>query len=254
MNRLWERLLTLLYPHKCFCCGDLVPDAVYLCAACEQALPLASDCCANCGKPQSECICSRLSDHITRAAAPLFYQDGVRHGIHAFKYEGRSYYAQFLAQLMADCVKERFCDVSFDLITYVPLHRRKKRQRGYCQTELLAQALAKRLGVPVVGGLLRHTGKGHTQMQLHQIQARKENATLSFAIQKEVSLTGKRILLVDDVLTTGSTTASCAALLKTLGAAEIFVVTAATVVRQKIAKSDKVVYNGQQKKSSEREL
>ena len=231
MNRGLERLVSLLYPHKCFCCGALVPDSDYLCEDCAGRLPVVRDACPVCGKPGDACICGQLEGWLTRAAAPLCYREGVRHGIHRFKYDGRFYYAQFLARMMADCVRQQFAGEAFDAVTYVPMHRRKRWQRGYCPAELLARPLAKQLGLPVYGRLLSHTGKGRTQMKLRHVGERRENAARSFAVQPGARrLEGKRLLLVDDVFTTGSTAECCARLLRGLGAEAVFVVTAATVL------------------------
>lgn len=215
-----ETLLRLLFPHKCFCCTALLPDSGYLCSACAEALP------------RIEPGCFPKLPPFVRVVAPLYYKDGVRQGIHRFKYDGRSYYAAFLAGLMA----ERLLNIPdlprFDLLTYVPPAPRKLRERGFCPAGMLARQLSEQLKVRLRDGLIGHTGNRVAQMTLSGHLEREENARRSFVGVRGVRLNGERILLVDDVLTTGSTARRCASLLMRAGAGEIWLVTAAAVPRQ----------------------
>ncbi len=140
-----ERLLRLLFPHKCFCCTALLPDGGYLCPACAKTLPRIEP--------------GRFPNlpPFVRVAAPLYYKDGVRQGIHRFKYDGRSYYAAFLAGLMAERLLEIPGLPRFDLLTYVPPAPHKLRQRGFCPAGMLAQQLSRRLKIRVRDGLIGHT-------------------------------------------------------------------------------------------------
>ena len=229
MTDLWERLVTLVFPHKCFLCERVLEGTGWLCKGCE--LPTAGGELCVCGKRREECICDRLAGAYVAAAAPLYYTEGVERGIHRFKYDGRSYYAHFLGELMAREVKERFGGVAFDFVTYVPLTRRKERARGYSQTLLLAREVSAALGVPVRGGVLEHTGRGGAQARQKGLEARRQNAGKNFTARPGVDLSGKRVLLVDDVLTTGSTAGRCASLLRERGA-EVWVAVAATTRRK----------------------
>ena len=124
-----------------------------------------------------------------------------------------------------------FTDIPFDFVTYVPMHPKKRRQRGYCQTELLARALAKRLGLPVSDGFIVHTGLGGAQMEQKGFDAREANARQAFAACKGRHIDGGTVLLIDDVLTSGATVRRCAALLLERGAQSVYVVTAMTTPR-----------------------
>ena len=170
------------------------------------------------------CICQRIA--YDGAWAPLWYTAGARYGIHRFKYEGRTYYAAFLGGLMAQGVKALWETVPFDCITYVPMNPKKQRARGYCQSELLAKEISSQLEIPVEQTLY-HTANAKSQMSQKGLQARIKNAAHSFQSGGK-NLQGLRILLVDDVLTTGSTASYCAELLKQQGALSVFVLTAAT--------------------------
>ena len=130
---------------------------------------------------------------------------------------------------MAKRVRGDFGDGAFDLVTWVPLHRKKFRRRGFCQTELLARELSRRLGAPAKGGLLAHTGKGGAQARQEGAAAREHNAREAFsALPGRGDSRGRRVLLVDDVLTTGATARRCAELLKKAGAGEVRLAVAAT--------------------------
>lgn len=226
MRRLWrERLLTLLFPHKCFLCGRTLAGTGWLCEKCR--LPQADSLCLGCGKGRDDCVCGKIS--YDGATAPLWYVGGVRHGIHRFKYDGRRYYGAFLGEMMARRVCEDFAGLPFDLITFVPMHPKKRRSRGYCQSAVLAREVGALLNLPVEE-TLRHTGNRSAQAAQKGKGARQDNAERSFT-QGEIDLTGKRVLLVDDVLTTGSTASRCAELLKGQGASSVYVVVAATTGR-----------------------
>ena len=164
-----ERLLRLLFPHKCFCCTALLPDGGYLCPACAKTLPRIEP--------------GRFPNlpPFVRVAAPLYYKDGVRQGIHRFKYDGRSYYAAFLAGLMAERLLEIPGLPRFDLLTYVPPAPHKLRQRGFCPAGMLAQQLSGRLKIRVRDGLIGHTENTVAQMTLSDRLEREANARQSFA-------------------------------------------------------------------------
>lgn len=219
-----EWLLTLLFPHKCFLCGRVLPDTGWLCKGC--ILPEADGLC-RCGMEPDSCICDEAD--YDSASAPLWYTAGVRHGIHRFKYDGRAYYAAFLGELMADRIRLDLGGAPFDFVTFVPMHPRKRRARGYCQSQLLAKEIARRLDIPMEG-TLRHTGNRKAQMEQKGLAKRRENALRSFE-NGEGDLSGMRLLLVDDVLTTGSTASCCARLLKEQGALSVHVAVAATTRR-----------------------
>lgn len=231
---LWNDILNLIYPHKCFLCGEVLAGDAYLCAECADKLPrTAGTLCLRCGKDTGDCICAEICPAYLRAAAPLYFTGGVRHGIHRFKYDGRQYYATFLAGLMAAEAREAFDGLQFDFVTYVPLHRKKRRQRGFCQTELLARGVCERLKLPLQGAVLRHTGEKSSQTEQKGFAARRAHAEKSFAVENAGFIDGKLILLVDDVLTSGSTAHQCAELMVKSGAQGVCVLTAATTKARK---------------------
>jgi len=161
-----------------------------------------------------------------KAAAPTLYDDIMKKVISEFKYNGRTYVGKDLANLIviqcADFLKESFPE----LIMHIPLHEEKLKERGYDQAYILAVDIGKHLKIPVIARNLERIRQTQTQTHLHK-KERAKNVKGAFQISHAESIKGRRILLVDDVYTTGATIRECAKSLNKAGAGEIFVVTAA---------------------------
>jgi ComF family protein len=162
-----------------------------------------------------------------RAASFGFYEGTLRTLIHLFKYSGMRPLAGPLAGFLNKALP---VDVRYDAVVPVPLHWRKKWQRGFNQSELLAAAVAKRRGVPLLKALRR---KRPTAVQASlAIAGRRRNVAGAFVTRPDAELKGKRILLIDDVMTTGATAGACAAALKRGGATSVSLLTLARVDRR----------------------
>ena len=204
----FRALLNLLYPPKCpFCARILERGEEGMCALCQGELPWTQ----GPGKTAEGCeLC----------LAPLYYRDGgedrVRAGIRRYKFEGGASYAGLFGELMAQCLADRR-EGPADLITWVPLHPKRKKRRGYDQAELLARRVGELSGLPVSPALekIRDTG---VQSRLHSEAERRANVEGAYRALPGLDLAGRRVVLVDDVLTTGSTMAECAACLRDAGA------------------------------------
>jgi len=148
--------------------------------------------------------------------------------IHLYKYGRVQTLAKPLGDLLAAALPR---EQRFDAVTAVPLHWRRQWQRGFNQSELLARLMAARYGIPVVRAL-RRVRATPTQAGLSNTR-RRQNVDTAFACRRGAqALAGKRILLIDDVLTTGSTAASCARVLKGAGAARVALLAVARVDRR----------------------
>lgn len=162
-----------------------------------------------------------------RAACFGFYEGPLRGLIHLFKYSGMRPLARPLASLLERALP---VDDLYDAVVPVPLHWRKKWERGYNQSELLADLVARRRGVPLLKALRR---KRPTAVQASlAVAGRKRNVAGAFAIRPAAKLAGMRILLIDDVMTTGATAGACAAALKRGGARSVSLLTLARVDRR----------------------
>jgi len=156
------------------------------------------------------------------------YEGTLRELIHLYKYGRVRTLWQPLAGLLAAALP---LDERFDAVTPVPLHWRKQWQRGFNQSDLLARAIARRRGIPVVAAL-RRTRATQPQAGLSNTR-RRSNVAAAFRCRRGAqTLAGKRVLLIDDVMTTGSTAAACARALKQAGAAGVVLLTLARVDRR----------------------
>jgi len=203
---MFGRLLDLLFPPKCAFCRT-VTDGARVCAACMDSLPRTAGADRDAG-----------GDFLDGCVTPLRYAGTVRDSIHRFKFGGLSCYAPAYAALLAPAVRERLQD-RIDVIAWVPVSRRRRRERGYDQAQLLAQELAKQLDLPYERLLLR-TRNTAANSSLQGAEKRRANVAGAFQAIPERAA-GRRILLADDVYTTGATMSECARMLLMAGAESV---------------------------------
>jgi ComF family protein len=241
----FHAFFSLFFPDDCRICGQALRLAsrIPLCLECLQAPePLAADYfCVSCGTPfrnafplDSEGRCALCRQGLRGFdAAYCFgsYEGRLREWIHLYKYGRIRSMARPLVELLAAALPRH---ERFDAIVPVPLHWRRRWQRGFNQSELLARGVARKWRIPVVRALrrLRYTV---TQTGLSN-SARRQNVAAVFGARR--NLNGQRILLIDDVLTTGSTAAACANALHRAGAARVTLLTVARTDRRQPAIPD----------------
>lgn len=227
----WARgaLLDLLFPPRCAGCGR---RGEWLCAACFALVPpLTAPRCERCGTPRAGTRRCRFCDggtvhHLDWARSAYPFTGPLRAAIHRFKYEKERARAAHLGPLLLPLLYELPADDLHGppLLVPVPLSATRRRERGYNQAEALAKVLAERRGWSTATRLVR-TRATPPQVGLDPA-ARRENVRGAFAWQGE-SLAGQRVLLIDDVLTTGATANECAAVLKSAGAGWVGLLTVA---------------------------
>lgn len=223
-----EWVLHVLLPDACLHCReDLAPgERGPLCPPCRGRLKRVEDPCALCGAPSAGGLCPRCGagpapgPELVRAA--LSFGPEVRSLVHAFKYRGRERLAAPLGELMAEAARAMPELSGFELLVPVPLHPRRLAERGYNQAELLAREAGRRLGLPVAL-LLERRRATPPQARLSDRRSREANVAEAFGAAPGASGTAKDrgVLLIDDVCTTGSTLAACAAVLRDAGAARV---------------------------------
>lgn len=206
-----DSILDLLFPPKCPFCAK-VQDAPGICPACMESLPWTD-----------ESGGLRELEPGLPCAAPLWYDGLVREGILRFKFRGGMAAAGALGGLIAQAAAERFSG-EFDVAAWVPVSARRLRRRGYDQARLLAEEACKLWGVRPEP-LLRKIRDNPAQSSLESAGERRKNAEGVYEAAGDVS--GKRILLIDDICTTGATLRSCASVLREAGAAGIVCAAAA---------------------------
>ena len=206
--RLLDLMVDLIYPPKCAFCHKNVKDGtVRICEDCERKLPYTR----NFGRKKIE--------FVSQCVAPLYYEDDVRESLRRFKFESCSGYAKAYAPMVADCIRQTILD-RFDVLSWIPVSRERLRQRGYDQAELLAKAVAKELGLQAEP-VLRKKRNTPPQSQTGSAEKRRANIAGAYAVLKPERVQGKRILLLDDIVTTGSTVRECAKALGLAGAEEV---------------------------------
>ena len=215
---LLEAVLDLLFPPKCPFCGK-VREQRGICPACWKALPWT----------EGDQGLKKLPGG-TVCAAPLWYEDLAREGLLRFKFQGASAAAEPLGELIAQCAAERFSG-EFDVVTWVPVSRRRLRKRGYDQARLLAESACRVWGVRPEP-LLRKVQDNPAQSGLTEAAARRANVLGVYEPAEPDTIQGKRVLLVDDICTTGATLSECARTLRSAGAAGV-VCAAVALTREK---------------------
>ncbi len=203
------KLLDILFPPKCMLCHGLLREAEEICGQCRQKVLL------NTSPPKMT-----RGAFFDLAAAGLWYETDVRRAIHGMKYGEKQNYAVPLARVMVYAYQHKIGKEA-DLIAWVPTNRQTLRSRGYDQARLLAEALSPMVELPVVHALekVRDTAPMHGL----KADARRANVLGAYALCcEETLLRGKSVLLVDDILTTGSTLSECARMLKSGGAAHVY--------------------------------
>ena len=213
MKRTWTgRLLDLLFPPKCPFCGRVLNEPG-VCPKCEKTLPWIE-----------EHLCERKVGQ-SCCAAPLWYEGAVRQALLRLKFHYAPGSAEPLGQLVARCAAEHFSD-EFDMVTWVPVSRKRLRRRGYDQARLLAES-ARRCWDTKPVALLEKPEDTPAQSTLTGAAARRANVLGAYTAVDAELVEGKRVLLIDDVITTGATISECARILRTVGAREVVCATLA---------------------------
>ncbi len=224
-------LLDLLFPRRCPGCGALAGRSG-ICAQCAPTLhPIAGPVCPRCGR--EHCRCDPSHPPAYDRLVGVYYYDQVERGIHTFKFDGRAGMALPYAQAMAAQLGRLLPGARYDWVVAVPMHPKKERARGYNQAALLAREIARTLRTPILFGALRQQ-QNSTQHFASSPAERLQRAEASIVPDRVDRLrraAGKRILLVDDIATTGATLGRCASLLRAAGACEIDCITIALVRR-----------------------
>jgi ComF family protein len=230
-----EAAVSLLYPAVCTICGENVRAGEYLCNRCEaKAVRIVAPFCQKCSEPFEGSIsnaftcanCAHRTIYFDAAVSAYRGRGIVREIIHEFKYGRQIHLGHLVARwLRAALDDERLRDSRFDVIVPVPLHATRQRERGFNQATLLAKLLSAQTSIPAKPALerIRYTT---TQTALDRSE-RMENLHNAFRLRKNADVRGLRVLLIDDVLTTGSTLSECARVLKRAGAISVHAATAA---------------------------
>jgi ComF family protein len=227
----------LIFPPRCITCGAILEEHVPLpfCPPCAAGIRfIHSPLCPRCGIPFptpegedhlcGECIAAERPYAVARSVG--LYEKTLLTAIHHFKYRGRIGIGEVLGRIMADYAGNQWDMAVFSLIIPVPLHRKRLRERGFNQAVILARQIAKRFSLPLDFMTLRRERFTPPQVGLGR-EERSANVRMAFAVRKPGKIAGRRILLVDDVATTGSTLNECASALMKAKAEAVAILTLA---------------------------
>ncbi|MBR3631204.1 MAG: ComF family protein [Oscillospiraceae bacterium] len=227
MKPKWTRsLLEIFWPNRCPACNALIgPDKV-VCEACGEHMLLEHDAvCRRCGKVG--CICGKKELSYDRALAACAYAEETIPAIIRMKQSENTNFALFAARILAERLRHGIDFGEIDCVVPVPMHASKERLRGYNQAALIAREIATLLSLPCREDILY---KEKTSRAQHELNAAERAKNVDSFHIRDIPLDGQRILLCDDVLTTGNTMSRCALLLKQQGASAVIAAAAATTV------------------------
>ena len=225
-----KSFLNLLYPLHCPTCMKALEasNEFGVCDYCLSRIVLTpKPYCASCGRslqsPGAQCAeCRKTKNHFARAYAVCLYDGVLKELIHTFKYEGRLSLSKILVKLAVDFIRNNTGTAGhIDLVTFVPLHKKRLMTRGFNQSEILASGVARGLGIPFAATLEK------TLVTRHQNELARSDRLVNLKGAFRVTdgalakIKGLRILLIDDVMTTGATVNECARELIEAGAAEV---------------------------------
>ncbi|MCD8116880.1 MAG: ComF family protein [Oscillospiraceae bacterium] len=205
--------MDLLYPTRCILCRHpIAPGRPDICPACQDTIP----------RPPSS---GQKGDFFSQCVSALYYEGPVRSGILRYKFEGVRAYAPAFGEQVAACIYENI-ESDYDILSWVPLDAGRRRRRGYDQTELIAREAARRLCRELTPTLKKRRGV-QPQSQSDSPERRRANIAGAYTVLEPAMIAEKRILLIDDIVTTGSTLSECAKTLLLAGAEEVVCATLA---------------------------
>lgn len=224
-----DRFMDVICPDTCPMCDKILPRGKRICTVCEGKLVyIFEPKCKKCGKELEDdtkeyCLDCSLKKHYFKTGIAAFkYDKMVSKSIYKFKYHNRRSYAKFYGEAIGRVYGRDILGWNCDVIIPVPIHNKRRIRRGYNQAELIAKELGIRLNVFVDDKYLFRTSNTRPMKELDKT-ARKKNVERAFKIYKNV-VKYKKIILVDDIYTTGSTIDACAKVLLEAGATEVYFV------------------------------
>ncbi|MDF2944733.1 MAG: hypothetical protein K0S01_3591 [Herbinix sp.] len=232
---MFQEILDIIYPVRCPMCNEIViPKGEKICSGCKEKLQYVKEPrCKRCSKPieleeKEYCSdCQRKSFHFDKGYAVWVYDDVMKHSIANYKYHSKKEYAKFYIQEMLQHYRISIEKLAPDVIVPIPIHRSKLLERGYNQADILARGMGKELKIPVASQLLIRNKKTLPQKKLSDKERLRNlqeafqfNVTAASCFHKGIT----KVLLVDDIYTTGSTIEACANVLKSRGIKEIYFV------------------------------
>lgn len=219
-KRFLENIITAIYPYKCICCGDLLDENDYLCEQCSIDIERVNlnDICLSCGLEKSECVC-KYSVFRFKSLIAVFKNTGIaRTAYYSYKFAKKQHYSKFFAKELANAINKHYSDIEFDFICSVPSFNKF----NYDHSGFLAKELSKILNIPFRSDLLSCVKRGKKQHS-STIRERLKNVDNKYFVNYRIE--NKKVLLIDDIKTTGATIDECTRVLLFAGADDVFCAT-----------------------------
>jgi len=235
-GRIAEYALDLIFPPRCMICLDIIPldKPKWRCAECDGLLEPIVNPCSRCGAPSAGGLCAECAgrpplEYIRCNRSMYVYDAAAQRMIHNFKYNHHPEIARGLGTLVLNGGRLEYLRDA-DLIAYVPLHRKRLVKRGFNQAELFAKEISAAAGLPLTHALRRERDTA-PQFGFDYV-SRHENIAGAFAADGRLEIKNKRVIVIDDVCTTGATLNACAEVLMKNGAARVTAFTIAVAVKE----------------------
>ena len=213
-------VINSFYPHRCVLCDKVIEQNRFLCSDCMYVPKhISSDVCFKCGVRKNKCRCKTVRYHFRAVVAPFWYEGKIKDAFLKFKFDGATEYADYFANEMTKVVKRIYGNITFDAIAYVPTTKKKIHSRGYNQCEVLANKISNIISVPIEHKALEKLIDNQTQHTLTR-EERVQNVRNAYACGCD--LTGKTVLLIDDIKSSGATLNECAKQLLLGGADTVY--------------------------------
>ena len=226
-----KSLIDMIYPRRCPICGDIaIPKPQKACMKCIDSLQVIKEPrCKKCSKPvekeeQEYCLdCSKIEYHYEKGYALWVYDRIMKKSIADFKFRHKKEYADFYVEQLVNHFYYVIKEWEADAFVPVPLHKSKLKERGYNQADLIAQGLGHYLDIPVLSHYLSRSKKTLPQKELNEKERLKNlSEAFSFTQNKCYNRTISRVILIDDIYTTGSTIEACADVLLRNGIEKVY--------------------------------
>lgn len=228
-----ESILGVFYPRRCPICGEIVSTkGEYVCFACkDKPLLLVEPRCKKCSKAiEDEEIelchdCKKNHHNYEFGLALWLYDATMKKSIADFKYKGRREYGDFYTREIIKNLGTKIMEINPDFLVPIPLHKSKERKRGFNQAEVIAQGISKELKIPILRNLIERNKNTLPQKQLNDVE-RLKNLERAFSISNKAYINLEKpiekVLLIDDIYTTGSTIEACTKILLQFGVHKVY--------------------------------
>ena len=231
-------VISSLFPNHCMCCNEIIDENEFLCDYCYEMIERfdAEKRCIVCGLDKDKCDCKRIIYHFEGCVVPFYNKGIAKESLYKLKLSHKDYYTEFFAREIVLRINEEMPDIKFDGICYVPGDIFSNLKRGFNQAELLARRISEIMGIPIERKALYVKKKGKGQ---HNLTGHERFINVRGLYGYNYKNTGKTLLLIDDIKTTGATLDECTRQLLFSGAHHVYCACALATTFEKNPKKER---------------